>query len=105
MAAVEHRTSNDVPVGSITVPSGSSSGAVKVPVNRVRKQVNPFTEQDVVGLATLLLPSLVPQHADQQASGSRPSSSSSSSWERWRVGTPEVLPQRRPGKIARCAQW
>ena len=38
-AIVEKSTSNDLPVGSMTVPSGSSSGPVNVPVNGPTKAV------------------------------------------------------------------
>lgn len=40
-AAVENRMSNERPVGSMLVPSGSFHGWVKVPVNRVTKQLEP----------------------------------------------------------------
>jgi hypothetical protein len=38
-AAVEYRTSNGLPVGWMTVPSGISIGAVNVPAKGVTKQV------------------------------------------------------------------
>jgi hypothetical protein len=36
----EKTTSNDLPVGSMTVPSHSSNGSVNVPVNGATKAVN-----------------------------------------------------------------
>ena len=38
-AMVEKTTSNALPVGSMTVPSGNSSGPVNVPVNGATKAV------------------------------------------------------------------